>query len=158
MGDLQGMQRGMDFMLYGKIKGKWSVIAGQQGATVNMSAETLDRTCKDSGQWREKCTSFKEWSVDGDGIIVFGNEAYEYLRDCFVSSTPVEIAISHTDRGTKATLTNFMKGKAIITEFNHEFGYEDNATYSMTLEGASQLEFASKIDVPTGEESDNKEK
>ena len=147
---LEGMKKGMNFLLFAKIEGEWVKLAGQQGATMNMSAESLDRTCKDSGMWREKTTSFKEWSFDTDGIIVFGNKAYEYLVECFIKSRPVHIAMSHTSREEtdEEQYANFLRGKATISEFNHEFGYEDNATYSMTLEGSSQPIFFAKDDVP----------
>ena len=120
-------KRGLDI----KISIGETFLAGQRGATLNRSAETIDITNKVSAGWKEMITSVKEWSVDCDGVFVAGDAALEQLETAFNSNTVVDVKITDGTWG--------YKGKAIITDFPIEAPYDDAATYSLTLQGTGEL-------------------
>ena len=106
-------------------------LAGQRGATLNRSAETIDITNKVSAGWKESITSVKEWSVDCDGVFVADDVALKSLETAFNANTVVDVKISDGQWG--------YKGKAIITDFPIDAPYDDAATYSLTLQGTGEL-------------------
>ena len=110
-------------------------LAGQRGATLNRSAETIDITNKVSAGWKESITSVKEWSVDCDGVFVADDVALKALETAFNANTVVDVKISDGTWG--------YKGKAIITDFPIDAPYDDAATYSLTLQGTGELQSAS---------------
>ena len=123
-------KRGLDI----KISIGEQFLAGQRGATLNRSAETIDITNKVSAGWKESITSVKEWSVDCDGVFVADDAALKQLETAFNANTMVDVKISDGTWG--------YKGKAIITDFPIEAPYDDAATYSITLQGTGELSAA----------------
>lgn len=109
-------------------------LAGQRGATLNRSAETIDITNKVSAGWKEMMTSVKEWSIDCDGVFVADDVALKSLETAFNANTMVDVKISDGEWG--------YKGKAIITDFPIDAPYDDAATYSLTLQGTGELSAA----------------
>ena len=123
-------KRGLDI----KISIGEQFLAGQRGATLNRSAETIDITNKVSAGWKEIITSVKEWSIDCDGVFVADDAALKALETAFNANTVVDVKISDGTWG--------YKGKAIITDFPIEAPYDDAATYSITLQGTGELQSA----------------
>lgn len=110
-----------------------AALAGQRGATLNRSAETLDATSKDGAGWAENVAGLKSWGIDCDGIYAESDAAYAILEEAFLNSEEVE-AYVELPSGTK------FQGKCIITDFPLEFPYDDLATYSLTLTGSGALQ------------------
>ena len=55
-------------------------IAGQQGLTINRSADSIEVTSKDTvGGWKSKIAGMKEWSIDNDGLYVANHESHKTL-------------------------------------------------------------------------------
>lgn len=123
-------KRGLDI----KISIGENFLAGQRGATLNRSAETIDITNKVSAGWKEIITSVKEWSIDCDGVFVEDDTALKALETAFNANTMVDVKISDGEWG--------YKGKAIITDFPIDAPYDDAATYSLTLQGTGELSAA----------------
>ncbi|AOY76918.1 phage tail tube protein [Clostridium formicaceticum] len=118
----------IDFVV--KINDK--IIGGQRGATLNRGAETIDTTTKDSQGWQENEISFKNWSIDADGLLIEDDVAYGDLEEAFMSDEKVQVEfVSGTG--------NKYGGRAIITDFPIESPYDDNATYSVTFLGDGSL-------------------
>ncbi len=113
--------------------GTGKVLAGQQGATLNRSAETIDATSKDSdGGWKENVAGFKEFSIDCDGAFVESDEAFEELETAFLESEAVPVYIEFPS-GRKYS------GEVIITDFPIESPYDDIVKYSLSLQGTGAL-------------------
>jgi TP901-1 family phage major tail protein len=109
------------------------VLAGQQGATLNRSAETIDATSKDTeGFWKETLQGFKEWSIDCDGAFVESDAAYNELEAAFLGSENVPVYIEFPS-GTKYS------GSATITDFPIEAPFDDLVKYSLSLQGSGVL-------------------
>ena len=120
--------KGIDFIV--KVDGV--AIGGQQGATLNRSKEVIETTSKDSNGWKEQIGGIKEWSIDADGLMVADDTGYQALEDAFMNDKQVSVSLA-TASGLK------YEGHAIVTDFPIEAGFDDMATYSLTLEGNGSL-------------------
>lgn len=130
---MAGAKRGLNVLITADTK----VVGGQRGATLNRGAETLDVSNKATGgAWKEFIAGAKEWSIDCDGILVDGDEAFATLEEKFLSGEIVKVKIGD-DTGWG------YQGDAIITDFPVEAPYDDALAYSMTFQGTGALAKAS---------------
>ena len=130
---MAGAKRGLNVIISVKKGSEYKVVGGQRGATLNRGSETLDVSNKATGgAWKEFIAGAKEWSVDGDGILIDGDEAFGLLEDAYLSGELVEVKIGD-DSGWG------FQGNAIITDFPVEAPYDDALSYSMTLQGTGAL-------------------
>lgn len=130
---MAGAKRGLNVIISVKKGGAYKVVGGQRNATLNRGSETLDVSNKATGgAWKEFIAGAKEWSVDGDGILIDGDEAFGLLEDAYLSGELVEVKIGD-DSGWG------FQGNAIITDFPVEAPYDDALSYSMTLQGTGAL-------------------
>lgn len=122
-------KKGIDFVIMlGTNK-----IAGQRGASLSRSADTMEATSKDSNGWKEFESSFKEWSIDADGLLPVNDAGYTALEDAFTSGSKLDVKLVDTDgKG--------FEGQVIVSDFPIEAPYDDLATYSVTFQGTGELE------------------
>lgn len=123
---------GIDFIISVEIGGVMTKVAGQRGGTLNRSAETTDRTTKDTEGWKAFGQSFKEWSIEADGLLIESDAGWVALEDAFNTGAEVKVELL-TQAGNK------YKGTAIITDLPIEAPYDDEATYSVTFQGNGAL-------------------
>lgn len=110
-------------------------ISGQQGLTINRSADSIEITSKDTeGGWKSKIAGMKEWSIDNDGLYVPNDESHMILSRAFENGDPVCVKVVNgkTKRG-------MFGGLAVITDYPIEAPYDDAVTYSLTLDGMGRL-------------------
>ena len=108
------------------------VLAGQRGATLNRSADTIDATSKDGAGWQQNIAGLKSWSIDADGIFVESDEAYDILENAYLNSEEVTASIV-LPSGSQ------YEGLVIITDLPLEAPHDDLVTYSVSLTGSGQL-------------------
>lgn len=106
----------------------WTKVGGQRGATLNRSADTVETTSKDSDGYKSYEASFKDWSIDADGLIVTDDAGWVEMEDAFEAGSKLKVQFV-TASGDK------YDGSVIITDFPVEAPYDDMATYSVTLQG-----------------------
>lgn len=110
-------------------------ISGQQGLTINRSAESIEITSKDTqGGWKSKIAGIKEWSIDNDGLYVPNDESHKILSAAFESGNPVCLKVVN-----KATQKGLFGGLAVITDYPIEAPFDDAVTYSIAFEGMGAL-------------------
>lgn len=110
-------------------------ISGQQGLTINRSADSIEITSKDTeGGWKAKIAGMKEWSIDNDGIYVPNDESHTILSKAFDNGDPVCLKV--IDKKNKKGMFG---GLAVITDYPIEAPYDDSMTYSITFEGMGIL-------------------
>jgi len=110
-------------------------ISGQQGLTINRSRDSIEITSKDlNGDWKEKISGIKEWSIDNDGIYAINSASHQELAKYFDSGDPVCVKVYN-----KKLQKGMFGGLAIITDYPIEAPYDDSATYSLTLDGTGGL-------------------
>ena len=134
------MIRGIDMI----IKIGTEIVALQKGATLNRSAETIDKTTKSSGGWKEFVASFKEWSIDCEGLYTLptasGTSAFRLLEDAFVDGDPVTVEFVLSDTtGVSTGDTVGFTGQALIVDFPLEAPQDDGVTFSVSLQGTGAL-------------------
>lgn len=128
---------GKDILLaiYNADGSKLLAISGQQGLTINRSADSIEITSKDTaGGWKSKIAGMKEWSIDNDGLYVPEDESHSLLSSAFENSDPVCIKIINGK-----TKKGMFGGLAVITDYPLEAPYDDAMTYSLALEGMGAL-------------------
>ena len=128
---------GKDILLaiYNADGSKLLAISGQQGLTINRSADSIEITSKDTaGGWKSKIAGMKEWSIDNDGLYVPGDESHDMLSQAFENSDPVCLKIINGK-----TKKGMFGGLAVITDYPLEAPYDDAMTYSLSLEGMGAL-------------------
>lgn len=114
---------------------KLLAVAGQQGLTINRSADTVETTSKDTkGGWKSQIAGMKEWSVDTDGAYVMGAESHKLLQKYFENGDMICIKIVDI----KETKSLF-GGLAVLTDYSLEAPYDDAMTYSCSFSGSGAL-------------------
>ena len=69
-------------------------ISGQQGLTINRSADTIEISSKDTqGGWKSYLAGMKEWSIDNDGLFVPNDQSHSILSQAFNNGDPVCIKV-----------------------------------------------------------------
>lgn len=110
-------------------------ISGQQGLTINRSADSIEVTSKDTeGGWKAKIAGMKEWSIDNDGLYVMDDESHRELSKAFEAGDPVCLKVINGK-----TKTGMFGGLAYITDYPIEAPYDDAMTYSLTFDGNGKL-------------------
>lgn len=114
---------------------KLLAISGQQGLTINRSAESIEVSSKDTkGGWKSKIAGMKEWSIDNDGLYVPSDETHRELGKAFESSNPVCLKVINGK-----TSKGMFGGLAYVTDYSLEAPYDDGMTYSISLDGNGAL-------------------
>lgn len=128
--------RGIDFLIKVNVGTpealEYKAVGAQRGASLSRSAETLDKTSKDSDGWQESLAGLKSWSISTDGLLIFDDEAYLALEEAYMNGENVLIQMA-----SKAG--SLFEGEAIITTIDLEAPYDDLATYSAEFTGAGKL-------------------
>lgn len=114
---------------------KLLAVAGQQGLTINRSADSAEVTSKDTrGGWKSKIPGMKEWSIDNDGLYVADSDSHKALGKAFENGDFICLKIINNK--TKKAMFG---GLAIITDYSLEAPYDDSMTYSASFEGSGPL-------------------
>lgn len=112
-------------------------VAGQQGMTVNLSADTIDTTDKTSGGWKTAMAGLREWSIDQDVFYTVGDESNKLLLDAYLNREAIVVDVL-AGKESEAGAIHFT-GDAYITSFPFDFSLDNAASVSMSLSGASAL-------------------
>lgn len=128
--------KGIDFLLYVDTSATqtptWTKVAGQKGATLNRSSETIEITSKDSVGFKDFEYGFKEWSIEADGLLVDADTGYGKLETAFMAGAKLKVQI-------KSVTGEIYDGLVLITDLPIEMPYDDMVTFSVTLQGAGAL-------------------
>ena len=121
-------------------------LAFSQSAKLSVSMKTREISSKDSGDWTDKANGRFDWNASTDGLLAFGvtgsTSSMETVYNLFLAGSPINVVFA-SKTGTNpawtvdATKKNF-SGSGIITSIDMNAG-EDNATYSISIEGTGAL-------------------
>mgnify|MGYP001170026328 FL=1 len=112
-------------------------VTGQQGLTVNLSADTIDTTDKTSGGWKTAMAGLREWSIDQDVFYTVGDESNKLLLDAYLNREAIVVDVLAGKAGEAGAI--HFTGDAYITSFPFDFSLDNAASVSMSLSGASAL-------------------
>lgn len=122
-------KRGLDLIL----KAGETAIGGQRGASIEMSSEVLDVSCKTTGDWTAKINGAKSWTCSCDGIFFTDDVGYKAAIAAFLAGEELTLELATADKTVGFT------GKAIITSLNIDAPYDDALTYAIEFEGTGAL-------------------
>lgn len=114
---------------------KWAAIGGQTKGNLDMSADSIDGSNKDSGGWGETYTGTKTTELSVEGYITKDDDAYNALKEAFVNGEAVDICRYFADAGTAER--NWYN----ITKLSDETPHDDMVSFSMTLGGIGAPKF-----------------
>lgn len=140
---------GVDVLLYVTDDKKKEIpVAGQTGTDLDLSADTIDVTDKNSNGWKTAIAGLKSWSMSSDGFVDLGEDSLPLLRKSFLERKPIPVRIRVGDKEDKNGVT--FTGSCYITSFPHSFKQDDAVTYSLDLEGATELTVKEGADAELG--------
>lgn len=115
-------------------------IAGQQGLSFNMSAETSESATKDSSSkgWSIKFHGSKSWDASIDGLWSVSDEGTKRVARALANDEFLCLKICERTIATDGTITYvpIRMGIAIVSSDNFEAPHDDNATFSMEFQGS----------------------
>lgn len=121
---------------------KLLAVAGQQGLSFNLSAETTEAATKDdsTGGWTIKFHAGKSWDASIDGLYCPDDEATKMVAHALANDEYLCLKICQRTTGADGTITYdpLRMGLAIVTSDNFEAPHDDNSTYSMDFEGSGK--------------------
>lgn len=121
----------------------WTLIGGQRGGSLSMTAEEIDASNKTSGGWGESYPGTKTTKLTIDGIINTNDEGYAALKDAFIKGEAVDICRYASD-GTAD------RNWYSVTELSDETPHNDMATFSATLGGLGAPRFYTGLKAISG--------
>jgi len=106
-------------------------------ASLSVTMATRDASTKDSAGWMEVLEGQKSWTLSGEGLVVYNNSGKATPDDIYghLSSRTV----IYIEFGSETTDEQYYSGTGYFTEFSTDAGVEDNATFSFSFQGTSEL-------------------
>tara|TARA_R100001463_G_scaffold101587_1_gene156057 strand:+ start:2083 stop:2490 length:408 start_codon:yes stop_codon:yes gene_type:complete len=105
-------------------------------ASLSISRDLRDSTTKSSAGWQENLSGLKSWELSSDSFVNFtsatGLQSDEIIAEMLAADPKVTVQFGVV--GTK-TYT----GEAFITSVSMDAGVEENATFSVSLQGTGAL-------------------
>lgn len=117
-------------------------VAGQNGLTFSVEAETSEAPTKDGdGEWIIQTAGQKSWTASTDGLWALDDDGRAMVVDALKNGTLVCVgAYIREKSGTDGVkLTPIRKGMAIVTSDEVEAPVDDNTTYSCEFTGTGEL-------------------
>ena len=139
-----GLLNGTDLLLKAKSIGEANevVVAFATSCSLEISADEIDQTNKDSGGWKSIIQGTRSWSVSADAM--YQNEAESSKKaftDFFANvDARTKVFVELTIAGAlNADANVFYSGEAFVSSLSVNGGTEDQATWSISLTGTGAL-------------------
>lgn len=114
------------------IIGKWHVLGGQRGGSLDIEADTVDMTESRSDGWSWSRPAARSWKLDITTLFMLRDEARDYLRTAIETGTPVFLRIRDSTDVVRS-------GRGIITDAGEDWAHDAAAEFSVTIEGLGPL-------------------
>ena len=117
--------------------GTYETVGKMTNASLSVTMATRDASTKDSAGWMEVLEGQKSWTLSGEGLVVYNNSGKATPDDIYghLSSRTV----IYIEFGSESTDETYYSGTGYFTEFSTDAGMEDNATFSFSFQGTSEL-------------------
>ena len=126
--------RGNDLMIFKDTTGAgtaYKALAFSTSCQLSLTGNTLETSSKDGGKWTSKAVSKLSWSLTTDNL--YSVEDFNALVNSWISREELTVAFAVCTNADSDT------GKVVITSITANAPDNDNATYSVTLEGTGAL-------------------
>ncbi len=120
-------------------------------ASLSVSMDLRDSTTKSSLGWQENLGGLKSWEISGDAFVDLSGDTVGNSNDPWLSNSTTDKTVKLTPSlydtwaagvAVKVAFGNSTKsyyGQGIITSLSIDAGVEENATYSITIQGTGAL-------------------
>jgi len=138
-----GLLNGTDLLLkVGSTDANEVVVAFATSCSLELSADEIDQTNKDSGGWKSIIQGTRSWSVSADAM--YQNEAEaskKAFTDFFANvNARTKVYIELTIANALGSDNNvYYSGEAYVSSLSVNGGTEDQATWSISLTGTGAL-------------------
>ena len=137
--------KGGDLMLFEKSGSTYSAFGFAKSHSLQIDADSLEVSSKDSGKWKEFLTTKLSWSINAEHLYVESD--YDAIMQKMIAREPVDVLFaiatnSNDEDGKPAegwTAGSGYKGSAVITSVSVNANDGEIASYSITLQGSSAL-------------------
>ena len=137
--------KGGDLMLFEKSGSTYTAFAFAKSHSLQIDADSLEVSSKDSGKWKEFLTTKLSWTINAEHL--YTEENYNSMMEKLIAREPIEVMFAictnsndedgKPESGWQAGAG--YKGSAVITSISVNANDGEVATYSITLQGASAL-------------------
>lgn len=125
---------GMNARIYqgatGEALGALTVMNNVRDVTPNMAAGEADYTTRANDGWRAVAPTLRELTVDFEMVWKPGDPGFDAIRDAFLASDTLELAVLDQDRATSGA--QGPKGSFSITTFTKNEPLEEVQTVSVS--------------------------
>jgi predicted secreted protein len=132
---------GSSIMLYQLIGGSYLPIGYSRSVTLNLEANPIDVTVKESGGWSESLMGTRSFSFDIEGLTFFNTaiatETAQNVMSDAINRTKLLYVMTDA---IGSSLTPRFNGFGYITSMSLEAPNEDVSTYSATIQGTEIFE------------------
>lgn len=112
---------------------------------LSLSGNAIEVSSKDSAEWTDKIMGKLSWNITSDNL--FTETDYTSMVDLWMARQPIDVIFSVKDTTSTAMpvggwipkAASGFKGKVVITQIEANASDNENATYSITLEGTGAL-------------------
>ena len=138
--------KGDDLMLFDKDK---KSLAFATSHSLSISADAVEISSKDNGIWKANTVNKLSWEITSENL--YTTTEYDKLFTSMISRTPIKVyfgvksqtdetqSVADGDLDNWSFTSGAYTGSAVITSLTANANSGDNATYSVTLTGASKL-------------------
>lgn len=112
----------------------YTTMGGGVSASLNLSMDEIDITCKDSSNWHEALPSMRSWGMDFEALLEEDTTTYTKLIDAWLNGVKWKAQIT-TPSGKKFT------GSCIVSSLTIDGPYDDKASFTGSLKGSGILTY-----------------
>lgn len=130
---------GVLLKFYDSINDSYKPFACARAVTFNLVAETIGKSTRGSGAWKEKEIVVKSWDFSIEGITYLGRQGYAdtpTVLQLWNAATPIEILCIVTDIDGN---TLQMGGEGLITNVSVNGSVNNVSSTNVTGEGTGEL-------------------
>ncbi|MEK4798061.1 phage tail tube protein [Thermoactinomyces sp. FSL K6-2592] len=110
----------------------YTLIGGQQDATLNRETEIMEGYAKDDNGWMTRDAGAKSWSLEMSAFLPADDVAYDFLEDAWENNQAIKVKLERPNGA-------IYEGNGIISELPVEHPVDEYSTYSLTIEGTGAL-------------------
>lgn len=130
---------GSDLLVFLGTGSTATALGYSRNCSVSLSTNMADATTKSNDGWEESIPTTKSWSVDADGLGVWGENIKEFVA-AFDSRLPLQVSFKPSVVVTGTTMV--YSGTAYIESLDIDAPMEDGVSYKLSLKGSGILKIA----------------
>ena len=104
-------------------------------ASLSISQDLRDSTTKSSGGFQQNLAGLRSWEISGDGFVDFTESGSNIVNTTELIAFMLEAQANAEVEVSFGLAGSIYEGGAFITSLSIDAGVEENATYSISLQG-----------------------